>query len=223
MSMIVLDAVARTFRQPGGDVKALDDISLEIGESEFVVVTGASGSGKSTLLAILGLMDAPTSGAMRLGGDDVTSLTPAALASRRLREFGFVFQDFLLVRHLSAIDNVSLPALFAGVAPRRATAHALELLDSVGLADRADHRPGELSRGEMARVAIARALVNRPRILLADEPTANLDRDGSERVWELLHARHANDGVAVIVATHNRERVAAASRVVALRDGRLVR
>ena len=220
MTLIEASGVTRAFGQGGGIVHALREVSIAVGAGAFVGVTGESGSGKSTLLAILGLMDSPTSGEVRFRGESVERLPARRLAALRLRHVGFVFQDFLLVRHLSALDNVRLPIDFAG---EEGAARARELLARVGMEHRAGHRPDELSRGEMQRVAIARALANSPDVLLADEPTANLDRANADVVWKLLHDLHRDDGLTVIVATHDRARLADVSERLVLSDGRAVR
>jgi len=219
MTLLEARDVDRTYPQPGRPVVALEGVTLDVEPGELVVVTGASGSGKSTLLSILGLLDRPSRGTVRFRGEPFDSASAARRAGVRLRAMGFVFQDFLLVRHLSALDNVRLPLELAG---EDGAARAEELLARVDLAERRAHLPHELSRGEMQRVALARALANRPEILLADEPTANLDRRNADRVFELLRELHRDDGLTLIVATHGRERVEIASRVLELEDGRLV-
>ncbi|HXI03586.1 MAG TPA: ABC transporter ATP-binding protein, partial [Candidatus Saccharimonadales bacterium] len=171
--MLEAEAVWKEFDQPDERVVALRDVTLAVAEGEFVAVTGESGSGKSTLLSLLGAIDRPTRGEIRFRGEPLGAATPGRLAEIRLRRIGFVFQDFLLVRHLTVSENVMLPAALAAAEDPRGRADAL--LARVGMAHRAGHRPGDLSRGEMQRVALARALVNRPEVLIADEPTANLD------------------------------------------------
>ncbi len=226
MTILAAEHVGRDYPQPRGVVRALDNVSLAIEAGEHVTVTGASGSGKSTLLAILGLMERPTRGRVVFRGDVVSSgreggdrsVSASRLAALRLEHMGFVFQDFRLLRHASALDNVRLPLEFAGASRATSRVEAERWLDRVGLGDRAHRKPGELSRGEMQRVALARALVHRPAIVFADEPTANLDRANAERVHELFAEFVRDDGLTVVVATHHHD-AARGGREVRLREG----
>jgi putative ABC transport system ATP-binding protein len=214
-------AISRVFPMPAGPVTALDDVSLAIAAGEYVGVVGPSGCGKSTLLHVLGCVDVPTSGEVRFNGRDVGRLPDAGRSRLRLREIGFVFQRFFLLPMLTAWENVELPQSEAGVGRAERKARTAELLEYVGLAARAGHRPSELSGGEMQRVAIARALANRPRLLLADEPTGELDQATGEQIVGLLESLHA-EGTAVVVVTHDAGVAARARRIVRMRDGRIV-
>jgi putative ABC transport system ATP-binding protein len=213
--------VSRVFPMPGAAVTALDDVSLRIAAAEYIGVVGPSGCGKSTLLHVLGCVDAPTSGQVLFQAKDVGSLPDAERSRLRLREIGFVFQRFFLLPMLTASENVELPQAEAGVnrAERRERTRAL--LDYVGLGHRAAHLPSELSGGEMQRVAIARALANRPHLLLADEPTGELDQATGEQIVSLLDRLHA-DGTAVVVVTHDTAVASRAGRLLKMRDGRIV-
>jgi putative ABC transport system ATP-binding protein len=206
---------------PAGAVTALADVSLRVEAGEYLGIVGPSGCGKSTLLHVLGCVDVPTAGALRFEGRDVASLPDAERSRLRLRAIGFVFQRFFLMPMLTAWENVELPQAEAGVPRAERRARTAELLDYVGLGARASHRPSELSGGEMQRVAIARALANRPRLLLADEPTGELDQATGAQVAELLDRLH-RDGTAVVVVTHDAAMAARAPRLVHMRDGRIV-
>jgi putative ABC transport system ATP-binding protein len=221
VSLIEAIDVRKEFAQPGGNVVALEEVSVGIEPGEFVGVTGESGSGKTTLLSLLGGIDKPTRGDVMLNGEAFSSATPERLARIRLESIGFVFQEFHLVRHLSALDNVKLPLFLAGRKGR--DGRPMELLRKISMEKRAGQRPGGLSRGEMQRVAIARSLVNEPVLLLADEPTANLDRRNSEAIWELLHDLNREEGLTVVVATHNRDLLRGAGRTILLDDGKVMR
>ena len=204
-----------------GPVAALRDVSLGIADGEYLGVVGPSGCGKSTLLHVLGCVDVPTTGRIKFQGRDVSGLSDADRSRLRLSEIGFVFQRFFLLPMLTAFENVELPQAEAGVARTERRARARELLDFVGLGRRADHRPSELSGGEMQRVAIARALANRPRLLLADEPTGELDQATGEQIISLLDRLHS-DGTSVVVVTHDPAVASRAHRLITMRDGQIV-
>jgi ABC-type lipoprotein export system ATPase subunit len=213
--------ISRIFPMPAGPVVALNDVSIAIGAGEYVGVVGPSGCGKSTLLHVLGCVDVPTSGEVRFQDREVGSLPDAERSRLRLRDIGFVFQRFFLLPMLTASENVELPQAEAGVGRAERRARTRELLEYVGLANRTGHRPSELSGGEMQRVAIARALANRPRLLLADEPTGELDQVTGEQIVALLDRLHS-DGTAVVVVTHDPAVAARAARLLRMRDGRIV-
>ena len=216
--MIELGDVRRSYRVGASRVDALRGVSLTIHDGEYVAVMGPSGSGKSTLLNVLGCLDRPSAGTYRLDGTDVTTLDDAAVSRIRARRIGFVFQSFQLVARLTAAENVALPMVFAGV-PRPARRERSRLaLESVGLESRMHHRPAELSGGERQRVAIARAIVMGPSILLADEPTGNLDRAAGREIVAVLEAMNA-EGLTLIIVTHDPELGRRARRVLRLVDG----
>jgi len=203
------------------EVRALNGVSLEIAAGEYVALMGASGSGKSTLMHVLGCLDTPTSGKYWFDGRDVTTLDDVELARLRNREIGFVFQSFNLLARLSAQGNVQLPMVYAGTPIKERTARAAELLDLVGLKDRMKHRPNELSGGEMQRVALARSLANKPRIILADEPTGNLDSRTGKDIMRLFDDLAAK-GNTIILVTHDQSVAEHARRVIRLSDGVIV-
>jgi putative ABC transport system ATP-binding protein len=219
--MIELKDLTRHFRVGDQTVRALEGATLAIPDGDYVAIMGPSGSGKSTLLHLLGCLDRPTSGSYRLEGREVADLGEEALAEVRGHRIGFVFQFFHLVPRLSAALNVELPMILAGVRPAERRDRVAAALASVGLTDRADHRPDQLSGGQRQRVAIARATVMKPSILLADEPTGNLDRSSGHEIIELLE-RMNRDGLTLIVVTHDPEVGHRAHRVVRLVDGRIV-
>jgi putative ABC transport system ATP-binding protein len=206
---------------PAGPIVALNDVSLAIAPGEYVGIVGSSGCGKSTLLHVLGCVDVPTAGGVRFQDRDVSTLRDADRSRLRLREIGFVFQRFFLLPMLTAWENVELPQAEAGVRRAEREERTRDLLAYVGLANRADHRPSQLSGGEMQRVAIARALANRPKLLLADEPTGELDQATGEQIIGLLDTLTA-DGTAVVVVTHDAAVAARAQRLLKMRDGRIV-
>jgi putative ABC transport system ATP-binding protein len=202
------------------EVAALRRVSLQIGQSEFVAIMGPSGSGKSTLMHILGCLDVPTTGAFLLAGRDVSGFNEDQLSDVRNRMIGFVFQQFNLLAYMSAWRNVELPLVYAGVDPAERKERALWALDTVGLADRADHRPGELSGGQQQRVAVARALVTSPALILADEPTGNLDSTSTKDVLGLFEALN-DEGRTIVLITHEAEVAERASRTIHIRDGQV--
>jgi len=212
--------VSRVFEMPAGPVTAVRDVSLDIAGGDHIAVRGPSGCGKSTLLHMLGCVDTPSAGSLLFEGHDVATLSDRARSLLRLRSIGFVFQRFFLLPMLSAAENVELPMSEAGVATADRRQRTRDLLDYVGLSARADHRPSQLSGGEMQRVAIARALANRPRLLLADEPTGELDQATGEHVAELLDRVNA-DGTALVIVTHDHSLATRARRVLTMRDGRI--
>ena len=216
--MITLRGVSRTFEVGDRPVHALRGVDLDIRTGEHVAIMGPSGSGKSTLLNVLGCLDRPTTGSYVLDGEEVATLDEREVSRVRQRKIGFVFQSFHLVPRLSAIGNVELPMIFAGVEPDERRARASEALDAVGLHERAEHRPNQLSGGERQRVAIARAVVMQPAILLADEPTGNLDSRSGREVIELIERMNAA-GLTLIVVTHDPAVAARARRLVRLADG----
>jgi putative ABC transport system ATP-binding protein len=199
-------------------VHALRSISLDIKKNEYVALMGPSGSGKSTLMNLLGCLDSPTSGSYHLNGIDVSNMSDSELAEVRNKEIGFVFQTFNLLPRLTALENVALPLVYAGLSRAKRTEKAMAVLDAVGLGDRVEHKPNELSGGQRQRVAIARALVNDPAIILADEPTGNLDSKTSIEIMGIFEEIH-QAGNTVIVVTHENDIAAHAHRVVRLRDG----
>jgi len=212
--------VTRTFPMPAGPVVAVRDLSVTIATGEFVSVCGPSGCGKSTLLHILGCVDTPSTGELLVDGRDVSTLGDAARSALRLSKIGFVFQRFFLLPMLTAAENVELPQAEAGVSRAERRSRTSALLDYVGLAHRAHHRPSQLSGGEAQRVAIARALANRPRLLLADEPTGELDQATGQQIVGLFERVHA-DGTTVVVVTHDPAIAARTPRMLSMRDGRI--
>jgi putative ABC transport system ATP-binding protein len=219
--VIELRAIDRRFQVGDQQVRALDGVTLTIADGEYVSIMGPSGSGKSTLLNVIGLLDRPTAGQYLLDGRETTGLDDDALADVRARRIGFIFQSFHLVPRLTAFENVELPMVLAGQAPAARRARAEEVLAALSLTDRAHHRPAQLSGGQRQRVAIARAMVMRPTVLLADEPTGNLDHVSGAEVLTALESLNEG-GISLIVVTHDDEVAARSSRQIRMRDGRVV-
>ena len=219
---IRLHGIRKLYRIGGETLAALDGIDLEIRRGEFAALMGPSGSGKSTLMNILGCLDRPSAGSYKLDGAEVAGLSDDALAATRNKKIGFVFQNFNLLPRISALDNVALPLVYAGVGRRERTERAQEMLAAVGLSDRGAHLPNELSGGQRQRVAIARALVNAPHIIMADEPTGNLDTKSTKEIMDLF-ARMHEKGHTIILVTHEPEIALRANRQLLVRDGRITR
>ncbi len=220
-SLIRLEGVTKIYRMGDVELQALRDLSLIIEQGEFTAVMGASGSGKSTLMNILGCLDRPTSGRYLLEGQEVSRLSTDQLAEIRNRTMGFVFQNFNLLARTSALENVELPLLYAGVSTAERHERATEALTRVGLGDRAAHHPNQMSGGQQQRVAIARALVNRPRVILADEPTGNLDSRTSVEVMAIFQEL-GRGGITVLLVTHESDIAEYASRILVMRDGQVL-
>ena len=216
--IIETEAIAKMYRMGGETVHALKSISIQVQRGEYVAFMGPSGSGKSTLMNIIGCLDTPTSGTYYLNDNDVSDLSENELATIRNQEIGFVFQTFNLLPRSSSLDNVALPLIYAGIGRAEREERALQVLASVGLGDRAGHKPNELSGGQRQRVAIARALINNPSIILADEPTGNLDSKTSYDVMELFQELH-DQGNTIIMVTHEDDIAHYAHRIVRLKDG----
>lgn len=217
-SLIDIKDIKRDFQLGSETINVLKGIDLKINKGEYVALMGPSGSGKSTLMNILGCLDTPTSGTYILNGKDVSQMVDDELAEIRNKEIGFVFQTFNLLPRTTALDNVALPMIYAGFSKSDRKIRATEVLTQVGLDDRMDHQPNQLSGGQRQRVAVARALVNKPSIILADEPTGNLDSKTSEEIMKLFGEIHAN-GNTVILVTHEEDIAAYAHRIIRLKDG----
>jgi putative ABC transport system ATP-binding protein len=220
MPLVELRNVSKIYLLGGEEIRALDDVSLDINESEFMSIIGPSGSGKSTLMHILGCLDTPTRGTVTIDGMMVQDATPRELAHVRNRKIGFVFQFFNLLPKLNVLQNVELPMVYAGFSGRERREHAMEALRKVGLENRSKHRPSQLSGGQQQRVAIARALVNQPKIVFADEPTGNLDTVTGEAILELF-CQLSGKGTTVVLVTHDPEIAAMTPRRIEIRDGKI--
>jgi len=222
MKIIEVENIIKTYKIGEIETRALDGITLGVEDGEFTTLVGPSGSGKTTLLQLIGCLDRPDSGSVKIGGQDVVRLKNGQRADLRREKIGFIFQFFALVPVLSAYENVELPLLLNGVGPKERKQRAMELLDAVGLTHRVDHRPDQLSGGEQQRVAVARALAPHPLLILADEPTANLDTENGTQVMEIMQNLNQETGTAFIFATHDPRVVAYAKRVVKLLDGHII-
>ena len=222
-ALLSLESVSKTYGEGGGMVRALDGVDLAINEGEFVAIMGASGSGKSTTMNIVGCLDKPTRGHYFLEGEDVSTLSKDELADIRNRKIGFVFQGFNLLARTSALENVELPMLYLGIKAAERLQRAREALELVGLGDRLDNLPNQLSGGQQQRVAIARALVNRPTIILADEPTGNLDSRTSIEVMDVFQYLNREHGITIALVTHEHDIAQYTKRMIWFKDGRIKR
>ena len=222
MTMIKLTGINKIYRTNEIETLALENVNLDVAKGEFVSIMGPSGCGKSTLLNIMGLLDAPSSGKIEINGTSVESMKDKELAAFRNKTLGFVFQSFHLINSLNVIDNVELPLLYRKMAAKERTRLAKEVLERVGLSHRMRHMPTQLSGGQCQRVAIARAIVGNPEIILADEPTGNLDSKMGAEVMELLHKLNKEDGRTIVMVTHNEEQAKQTSRTIRFFDGRQV-
>ena len=220
--MIQIENISKVFRTTEVETVALNHVNLEVKEGEFVAIMGPSGCGKSTLLNIMGLLDAPTSGTIEIAGTKVDGMKDKELAAFRNQKLGFVFQSFHLINSLNVLDNVELPLLYRKVSAKERRHLAEEVLKKVGLSHRMRHMPTQLSGGQCQRVAIARAIIGNPEIILADEPTGNLDSKMGAEVMELLHQLNKEDGRTIVMVTHNEEQAKQTSRTVRFFDGRQV-
>lgn len=219
--MLALSNIRKTFQNGEEIVTALNDVSIEVKENEFVAIMGSSGSGKSTLMNVLGCLDTPNSGVYKLDGQDVASMSDDELSQVRNKHIGFIFQTFHLLSKLDVVGNVKLPLRYSDVDDAEGTARALSLIERVGLSNRKNHKPFEMSGGQRQRVAIARALINQPSVILADEPTGNLDSKTSNEIMELLTELH-QQGQTIVMVTHEDEIAAYAQRVIVMKDGQVI-
>ncbi|RMD75548.1 MAG: ABC transporter ATP-binding protein [Lentisphaerae bacterium] len=220
-AILVMEHVSKVYQMESVEVRALDNISFTIREGEYVAIMGKSGSGKSTLLNLIGCLDRPTSGTYRLGEHFVANLSDNELSRVRCQSIGFIFQSFNLIKQLNVLENIQLPLFYLHEDPRKAQERALSLAQMVGLGERIDHRPNELSGGQRQRVAIARALANNPIILLADEPTGNLDSQSEAEILDIFRQLHA-EGKTLVVVTHDDAVAHQAQRIIRLHDGKIV-
>ncbi|PKN03293.1 macrolide ABC transporter ATP-binding protein [Candidatus Dependentiae bacterium HGW-Dependentiae-1] len=221
MALLQARKLTKTFMLPGRELTVLHDISFSIEKGEFLSITGQSGSGKSTLMHIIGCLDVPTTGSYFIEGQDISHLSPDELAHIRNKKIGFVFQQFNLLPDLTALENVALPQLYAGISEKEAYAKAEKLLCSVALDCRLDHHPQRMSGGEQQRVAIARALINDPAIILADEPTGNLDSKTGHMVMDMFFKLNQEAGITIIIVTHDMELAKQTRRIIKLLDGKI--
>ena len=219
--VIELKELLRHYEMGGDTIKALDGVDLDISRGEYISIVGPSGSGKTTLFNLIGGLDKPTKGSVYIDGVDISQLDAYELAWLRCRKIGYIFQSFNLIQVLTALENVALPTVFAGIPREEGSNKAKKLLESVGLGDRLNHRPMELSAGQQQRVAIARALANDPSIILADEPTGNLDLNTGMEIIDLLHGLNKTRGLTLIAATHDLKMIKASDRIVWMRDGKI--
>ncbi|OGW35918.1 MAG: macrolide ABC transporter ATP-binding protein [Nitrospirae bacterium GWC2_56_14] len=219
--MLELSHITKIYRMGGVDITVLSDVSLKVQPGELIAIMGPSGSGKSTIMNMLGCLDRPTSGSYRFEGREISSMTDDELASIRNVKIGFVFQTFNLLPRFSALKNVEVPLIYSGVPARLRKERAMPLLQQVGLFERMDHKPTELSGGQQQRVAIARALVNHPPLLLADEPTGNLDSRSGEEILKILIGLN-QQGVTVIIVTHDQTVAARCKRIISVKDGQII-
>lgn len=220
-TIIELEELSRYYEMGGVTIRALNGVDVQIGRGEYVSIVGPSGSGKTTLFNMIGGLDRPTRGKIYIDGVDISKLDAYELAWLRCRKIGYIFQTFNLIPVLTAVENVALPTVFAGVPRDEGLKKAEKLLSSVGLGDRLHHRPTELSAGQQQRVAIARAIANDPTIILADEPTGNLDLNTGMEIIDLLHGLNRTQGMTLIAATHDLKMIKASDRIVWLRDGKI--
>jgi putative ABC transport system ATP-binding protein len=222
MSIVKTSKLGKVYDKRGVPVQALRDVDIEVGEREFLALVGPSGSGKTTLLNVIGGLDAPSSGNVWLDGEDMAALTMSELSSVRLSKMGFVFQEFNLIPVLSAVENVEYIMLLQGIVKSERRKRATEMLERLGLGELADRRPLELSGGQQQRVAVGRAIVSRPRLVLADEPTANLDSKTGEELLDLMRGLNEKDGITFVFSTHDPMVMEKARRIIRLRDGMVV-
>ena len=221
--MLVVKDVTKQFKQGDDTVTALNKLSFTVNDGEFVSIVGKSGAGKSTLLGVLGALDTPTSGSIEIGDTDIAKLSDHKLISYRNTSIGFVFQNYNLIPNLTAVENVMLPMEFAHVPPKERRERAVQLLEEVGIVDgREQRKPGKLSGGEQQRVSIARALANKPKLILADEPTGNLDSENGKMIFDLLHKLSRSENTTVVVVTHDLDIAGKTDRTFTLSDGKLV-